>query len=190
MQDSVIGKNIAVFVSGGGSNLQALIDAQKSGAIKSQIRLVISSNENAFGLERARQNNIEAIFCNDEKKILELLEAHQIDWIVLAGYLRVIGEEILIKYANRIINIHPSLLPKYGRKGMYRMNVHRAVFAAGEKTSGATVHFVNQVVDGGEIILQREMDISSCKTPEEIQQSIIVMEHQLIVEAVKRLEEK
>ncbi len=121
---------------------------------------------------------------------MELLEAHQIDWIVLAGYLRVIGEEILIKYANRIINIHPSLLPKYGGKGMYGMNVHRAVFAAGEKTSGATVHFVNQVVDGGEIILQREMDISSCKTPEEIQQSIIVMEHQLIVEAVKRLEEK
>ena len=190
MQDPVAGKRIAVFISGGGSNLQALIDAQQSGEIRSQIKLVISSNENAFGLERARQNNIESVFCNDEKKIMELLEKNRIDWIVLAGYLRVIGEELLTQYAHRIINIHPSLLPKFGGKGMYGMNVHRAVFAAKEKKSGASVHFVNQIVDGGEILLQKEVDISSCRSPEEIQRTVLALEHPLIVEAVKLLEER
>lgn len=190
MQDPLKKFRIAVFVSGGGSNLQALIDASEKNELRSEICLVLSSDPSAFALERAKKHRIEAVCLSDEDEILAGLERHTIDLIVLAGYLKIIGAKLLTKYKNRMINIHPSLLPRFGGMGMYGMNVHRAVFAAGETVSGATVHFVDKVVDGGERILQREVDIRDCASPEEIQEKVIVLEHQLIVDAVKLLEER
>lgn len=189
MQNSLKKFNIAVFISGGGSNLQALLDAEEENFFSSDIKLVISNKVGAFGLERAKKRNVPSYFCGEEKEILSLLEKYEIDLIVLAGYLKILGDEILNLYSDRIINIHPSLLPNYGGKGMYGINVHRAVFESGDKRSGATVHFVNQIIDGGEIILQEEVDISACKTPEEIASTVLEIEHKILPQAVKNLEE-
>lgn len=189
MSDRLRKYRVAVFVSGGGSNLQSLIDASARGDLNSRIELVLSNNPNAFGLERAKQSGIDTFVSVDEDKILSCLEKYQIDRIVLAGYLKVIGNKILDRYSNRIINIHPSLLPKFGGKGMYGIHVHEAVFAAGEKVSGATVHFVTPLVDGGEILIQEQTDISNCGSPKEIQEKVLELEHKIIVEAVKILEE-
>ncbi len=184
-----LGFNIAVFVSGGGTNLQSLIDAQREERFNSKIKLVVSSNPNAYAIERAERAGVDAVVCTDEQMIIEQLEKYEIELIVLAGYLKILQKDLLAKYSNRIINIHPSLLPKYGGKGMHGMHVHEAIFAAGEKISGATVHFVNEVVDGGKIILQEPIDISDCRSPKEIQEKVLTIEHQILPRAVKILEE-
>lgn len=189
MSDRLKGFNIAVFISGGGSNLQSLIDASREGRIDSMIKLVVSSDPKAYGLERAKNVGIDGIVCRDLKEMIALMERYQIDLIVLAGYLKVIDGELIDRYPNRIINIHPSLLPKFGGMGMYGIHVHEAVFAAGEKISGATVHFVDRIVDGGKILIQKEVDISDCSSAKEIQERVLDLEHQILVEAVKILEE-
>ena len=177
---------IAVFVSGGGTNLQSLIDAINEGYMDAEIALVISSKENAYGLERARNANIKAEFIKDQSIILKRLEEEKIDLIVLAGYLSIVGEELINKYKNKIINIHPSLIPSFSGPGYYGFRVHKKVYERGVKVSGATVHFVSSEVDGGPIILQRAIDISDCKSPEEIQEKILInIEHKILKEAVK-----
>ena len=179
--------NIAVFISGGGTNLQSLIDAVQSNYIDNgEIKLVISSKESAYGLERARKANIKAEFIRDEDLIIKRLEEEKIDLIVLAGYLSIVSEKLVNLYENRIINIHPALIPSFCGPGYYGLHVHRAILKRGVKVSGATVHFVSSVVDGGPIILQEAVDISDCKTPEEIQEKVLLnVEHKLLPKAVK-----
>ena len=177
---------IAVFVSGGGTNLQSLIDAVERKEINGEIKLVISNRMKAYGLERARLHNIKAECIKDQNLIIQRLKEEEIDLIVLAGYLAIISEELVALYKNKIINIHPSLIPSFCGPGMYGIHVHEKAFERGVKISGATVHFVNEEVDGGPIILQRAIDISDCKSPEEIQEKILLnIEHKLLPEAVK-----
>lgn len=161
--------NIAVFVSGGGTNLQALIDAQDRGEIKNgRITFVLASNDGAYALERAKKAGIpsevvsrKAYGSKEEydKAILNVLEDKQIDLIVLAGFLSILGEELVTKYRNRIINIHPSLIPLFCGDGFYGKRVHTAVLNSGVKVTGATAHFVNEITDGGAIILQKAVPV-------------------------------
>ncbi len=161
--------NIAVFVSGGGTNLQALIDAQDRGEIKNgKITFVLASNEDAYALERAKKAGIPSVVVNrksystkDEydKAILQALDGKNIDLIVLAGFLSILGEELVNTYKNRIINIHPSLIPLFCGDGFYGKKVHTAVLNSGMKVTGATAHFVNEITDGGAIILQKAVPI-------------------------------
>lgn len=176
--------NIAVCVSGGGTDLQSIIDACEAGKINGQIRLVISNRKKAYGLERARLHGIQAEWIKDEDEILKRFEEEKIDVVVLAGYLAVVGDKLIEKYKNRIINIHPSLIPSFCGPGFYGMHVHEAVFKRGVKVSGATVHFVTGEVDGGPIILQRAVDISDLETPEDIQARVLEIEHEILPEAV------
>lgn len=161
--------NIAVFVSGGGTNLQALIDAQDRGEIKNgKITLVLASNENAYALERAKKAGIESTVVNRksydtkadyDKAVLDALDGKNIDLIVLAGFLSILGEDLVNEYKNRIINIHPSLIPLFCGDGFYGKKVHTAVLNSGVKVTGATAHFVNEITDGGAIILQKAVPV-------------------------------
>ena len=176
--------NIAVCVSGGGTDLQSIIDACEAGKINGQIRLVISNRKKAYGLERARLHGIQAEWIKDEDEILKRFEEEKIDVVVLAGYLAIVGDKLIEQYKNRIINIHPSLILSFCGPGFYGMHVHEAVFKRGVKVSGATVHFVTGEVDGGPIILQRAVDISDLETPEDIQARVLEIEHEILPEAV------
>ena len=176
---------IAVLVSGGGTNLQALIDAALENKIDGEIVFVASNRTKAYGLERARNAGIDAECIKDEALLISKLEEYKVDLIVLAGYLAILSSDFINKFENKIINIHPSLIPSFCGSGMYGIHVHEAAFARGVKVSGATVHFVSSVVDGGPIIMQKAIDISMCQSPEEIQQLILNnVEHKLLVEAV------
>ena len=178
-------ERIAVLVSGGGTNLQALIDAALENKIDGEIVFVASNRMKAYGLERARNAGIDAECIKDEALLISKLEEYKVDLIVLAGYLAILSSDFINKFENKIINIHPSLIPSFCGSGMYGIHVHEAAFARGVKVSGATVHFVSSVVDGGPIIMQRAIDISMCQSPEEIQQLILNnVEHKLLVEAV------
>lgn len=177
---------IAVLISGGGTNLQSLIDNVKSGYINGEIALVVSNRANAYGLIRAKDANIKAEYIKEEEKLIERLKEENIDLIVLAGYLAIVSDKLINLYKNKIMNIHPSLIPSFCGPGYYGIHVHNKAFARGVKVSGATVHFVSNVVDGGPIILQKAIDISSCNSPEEIQEKILLnVEHKLLPEAVK-----
>lgn len=173
---------IAVFISGGGSNLQALIDRHFTNG---EIVLVISSKESAYGLNRAKDANIESLCIKDQSEILNKLKEEKIDLIVLAGYLSIISEDIIREYENRIINIHPSLIPSFCGKGYYGLRVHEAAFKRGVKVSGATVHFVNGVVDGGPIIIQKAIDVSCAQSPEMMQKMVLDIEHEILPRAVE-----
>lgn len=187
---------LAVLVSGSGTNLQSVIDAIQSGTLKSQIVCVISNKETAYGLERARRHHIPAYFIDPKEasyneKLLERLQKEKVDLVVLAGYLKIVDPNLIKAYPHRIINIHPSLLPKFGGKGFYGLYVHRAVIEAGEKESGATVHFVDEGVDTGEIILQKRLKVAEDDTPERLQTRILEqIEHTLLVEAIQKLEQE
>ena len=174
--------NIAVLVSGGGTNLQALIDAQGKVLQHGKIKLVISSKPDVYALQRAEQAGIE--HCVIAKRdyvtqeefsnaILQQLQSYQIDMIVLAGYLSILDETIIRAYPNRIINIHPSLIPSFCGKGYYGLKVHEAALAYGVKITGATVHIVNEIPDGGKILLQKAVDILPSDTPETLQQRVM-----------------
>ena len=177
---------IAVLISGGGTNLQSLIDSSQNGYINGEIALVVSNRKKAYGLERARNANIKAEHIKDEELLIKRLQEEKIDLIVLAGYLAIVSENLIKRYENRIINIHPSLIPSFCGPGYYGLNVHNEVYRRGVKVSGATVHFVSAVVDGGPIILQEAIDISNAKSPEEIQQMVLVnVEHKILPLAVK-----
>lgn len=161
--------NIAVFVSGGGTNLQALIDAENRGEIKNgKITFVLASNENVYALERAKKAGIETAVVSRksfetkqdyDKAVLEVLDGKNIDLIVLAGFLSILGSDLIKKYENKIINVHPSLIPMFCGDGFYGKKVHTAVLNSGVKVTGATVHFVNEITDGGAIILQKAVPV-------------------------------
>ena len=177
---------IAVLVSGGGTNLQSLIDATKEGSINGEIVLVVSNRLKAYGLERARQAGIKAECIKDHHVLMQRLKEENIDLVVLAGYLAIIPDEMIEQYHNQIINIHPSLIPSFCGPGFYGIHVHEQAFQRGVKVSGATVHFVSSVVDGGPIILQEAMDVSLASSPEEMQQMILNnIEHRILPEAVR-----
>ena len=146
--------NIGVLVSGGGTNLQAIIDETLAGNINGKVKVVISNKENAYGLERARQNNINTVFETDEDRIIEVLKEHNIDLVVLAGYLKIISPKFVNEFRNKMINIHPSLIPSFCGKGYYGQKVHQGVIDYGAKVTGATVHFVDEGADTGPIIMQ------------------------------------
>lgn len=173
---------IAVLVSGGGTNLQALLDAQGSVITSGEITLVISNKAGAYALERAAKAGVkgETVLKREcgsqeafEDKILSLLWENDIDMIVLAGFLSVLSERFVKEYPNRIINIHPSLIPKHCGDGFYGLKVHESVLAAGDKVTGATVHYVNEVTDGGEIIFQQEVPVMEGDTPEVLQKRVM-----------------
>ena len=174
--------NIAVLVSGGGTNLQALIDAQGNVLQHGKIKLVISSKPDVYALQRAENAGIN--HCVIAKRdyvtqeefsnaLLKQLQSNQIDMIVLAGYLAILDETIIRAYPNRIINIHPSLIPSFCGKGYYGLKVHEAALAYGVKVTGATVHIVNEIPDGGKILLQKAVDILPSDTPETLQQRVM-----------------
>ena len=174
---------IAVLVSGGGTNLQALIDAEKSGIIKSgKIVLVISSKADAYALTRAKNAGIDVAIvarkeCKDtkefESKITDKLGEYGIDLIILAGFMSVLSAEFVKRYPERIINVHPSLIPSFCGDGFYGLRVHEAALEYGVKVSGATVHFVNEVTDGGKIIAQKAVEVKDGDTPEKLQKRIM-----------------
>lgn len=185
---------LAVLVSGGGSNLQAIIDATERLYLKSKISCVISNKKDAYGLERARKHGIEAIYINPKEeaydhRLLTLLQEKQIDLVVLAGYLKIIDPAMIKAFPGKIINIHPSLLPKYGGQGYYGIHVHKAVIAAGDKYSGATVHQVDIGIDTGKTILQERIPVLKDDTPESLQQRVLnEVEHKILVEAILMIE--
>ena len=174
--------NIAVLVSGGGTNLQALIDAERSGIIKSgEIKLVVSNNPDAFALERAKNAGIKTAVCvkkgvsqeDFENRLTGLLEQNGTELIILAGFMCILSEKFTSKYEKRIINVHPSLIPSFCGKGFYGLHVHEAALAYGVKVTGATVHFVNEIPDGGEIIMQKAVYIEDGDTPETLQKRVM-----------------
>ena len=176
-------KNVAVLVSGGGTNLQALIDAQNSGIIKSgKITLVISNNKDAYAIVRAKNAGIktEIILKNSfsnkelfEDKIISVLKENNIDYVVLAGFMLILSEKFIKNYENKIINVHPSLIPSFCGEGFYGLKVHKAALDYGVKVTGATVHFVNEIPDGGKIIMQKSVDILENDTPETLQKRVM-----------------
>ena len=176
-------KNIAVLVSGGGTNLQALIDAQNDGTIKSgKITCVISSNPDAYALERARNNNIDTAvirrkdfetFLEYDLALTELLKSKGADLVVLAGFMTILGHQVISEFENRMINIHPALIPSFCGEGYYGLKVHKAVLEKGVKLSGATTHFVTEECDAGPIIMQRAVEVHNDDTPETLQRRIM-----------------
>jgi phosphoribosylglycinamide formyltransferase-1 len=177
---------LAVFISGNGTNLQALIDARKKGKLAAEIALVVSSSAQAGGLSRAKNADISTFAFQEKeypskqdatKALLEKLKKHKISFIAMAGYLKLIAPEIIAAYPDRIINIHPGLLPKYGGKGMYGIRVHEAVVAAHEKESGVTFHLVDEKYDHGRILKQIKVPVYEDDTPGLLQQRILKEEH-------------
>jgi len=188
----LVSKKIAVLVSGGGTNLQALIDNQ--GNINGTIDIVISNKKDAYGLERARLNNIDALYINQKDyesveafndEIINELTKRNIDLIVLAGYLKILSRSFINCFKNRIINIHPSLIPSFCGNGFYGLKVHEEAIKYGVKISGATVHFVDEEADTGAIILQDTVKIDNNDTAESLQKKVLQIEHKLLPEAVK-----
>lgn len=186
--------NIAVFISGGGTNLQAIINAVKENKINGKIKLVFSNRKNAYGLIRAQNESIDTFYlnrkkflCNEEydERILEELERKNIDLIVLAGYLNILSSKFVSKYSNRIINIHPSLIPSFCGDGFYGENVHKAVIKSGVKFTGATTHFVDEKVDTGAIILQDVVPVLINDDFETVAKRVLEIEHEILVKTVK-----
>lgn len=187
-------KKIAVLVSGGGTNLAALIKAEKSGVIKSgKISLVISSNPKAYALERAKKAKIETFTADKkvlgerfEEEIIKKLREGRIDLIVLAGFMSILSSDFIRLFEGRIINVHPSLIPSFCGKGCYGLKVHEMALAYGVKVTGATVHFVNEVPDGGRIILQKAVKILDNDTPATLQKRVMrLAEHKILPEAAE-----
>ena len=186
--------NIAVFISGGGTNLQAIINAVKENKINGKIKLVFSNRKNAYGLIRAQNESIDTFYLNRKKffsseeydeRILEELERKNIDLIVLAGYLNILSSKLVSKYSNRIINIHPSLIPSFCGDGFYGENVHKAVIKSGVKFKGDTTHFVDENVDTGAIILQDVVPVLINDDFETVAKRVLEIEHEILVKTVK-----
>lgn len=182
---------IAVLVSGGGSNLQAIMDSIEKGHLNCSIEAVISDNEKAQAIERASKKEISTYVLDKNSykenfgdKVLEIIDG-RVDLIVLAGFFSILKGKILSKFNNKIINVHPSLIPSFCGKGMYGIKVHEAAIKAGVKITGCSVHFVNEEIDGGAIILQKPVEVKFKDTPEELQKRVLKEEHNLLPEAIK-----
>lgn len=191
---------VAVLVSGGGTNLQALIDYTKNNNANFEISLVISNKEDAYALKRAKNSNIETeiVLRNEfnnsiefENKIKQILKENEIDLIVLAGFMSILTENFTSEYPNKIINVHPSLIPSFCGKGFYGLKVHEAALEYGVKLTGATVHFVNEIPDGGKIIKQKAVEIKENDTPETLQKRVMEQAEWIILpEAVNEVSEE
>ena len=177
--------NIGVLISGGGTHLQAIIDETKSGGINGTVKLVISNKENAYGLERARLSKIKAVYETDEDKIIELLKENNIDLIVLAGYLKIITPKFVDEFRNKIINIHPSLIPSFCGKGYYGEKVHQGVIDYGAKVTGATVHFVDEGADTGAIIMQEAVNVEQDDDAKSLAKRVLEVEHRILKESIR-----
>lgn len=188
-------KRLAVLASGSGSNLQAIIDAIKNRELEdAEISVVISNKENAFALERARNNNIDHVFLDPksfstnkdfDKEIVEILKNKKIDLVILAGYLKILTDSFINAFENKIINIHPSLLPAFGGKGMYGKKVHEEVIKNKVKESGCTVHYVTLGIDEGPIICQSKVSVNESDTVDTLAAKVLKEEHKLIIEGIK-----
>lgn len=185
--------NIAVFASHGGSDMQAIVDGCKNNKIEANVAVVISNNGDSMALQRANNENIPSYHLSAKKfgseevlatEILNVLEKYDVDMIFLAGYMRMLHISVLEKYDNRIFNIHPALLPKFGGKGMYGMNVHTAVIAAKEKETGVTIHRVSAEYDSGEIVAQTTVPVFENDTPEQLGARVLEKEHEFLVEVI------
>lgn len=183
---------VAVLISGGGTNLQAIIDRLAAGELPHvELALVVSSRKNAGGLDRADRAGIKHVYIgkeNFEQDLIKLLEEHEIDIIVLAGFLKILSSDFVSRYPDRIINVHPSLIPSFCGDGFYGLRVHEAALSYGVKVTGATVHFVNEVTDGGKIIAQRAVDVKDGDTPEILQKRVMEeAEWKLLPAAVEKV---
>jgi len=190
---------LAVLVSGGGSNLQAVIDAIDAGRVKAEIALVVSSNDQAFALERAKNHGIEAAIlmkkdfespAEREAQLMQLLKTHNVGLLALCGSLMILSADFIRNFGRPIINVHPALLPEFGGKGFYGLHVHEAVIAAGKAVTGATVHFVEAGIDTGRIILQKQVAVRPDDTPESLQQRVMrECEWQILPEVISMFAE-
>ncbi len=182
--------------SHGGSNMQAIVDACNSGYLESTPVLVISNNADSETLKRANKEGIDSICINsktnpdnEDEAILAALKEHEVDLVILAGYMKKIGDKTLRHYKDKILNIHPALLPKYGGEGMYGANVHKAVIESGDTQSGATIHLVDEIYDNGRVLNQKKVDIDPDETPESLQKKVLKIEHTLYKDTIKMIEE-
>lgn len=176
--------NIGVLVSGSGTNLQAIIDETLLGNINGKVKVVISNKENAYALERARQNNINAFFETNEDKIIEILKTNDIDLVVLAGYLKIISPRFVNEFRNKMINIHPSLIPSFCGKGYYGQKVHQGVIDYGAKITGATVHFVDEGADTGPIIMQEAIMVKEDDDAISLSKRVLEIEHKILKKSI------
>ncbi|MTI66802.1 MAG: phosphoribosylglycinamide formyltransferase [Firmicutes bacterium] len=185
---------IGVLISGGGTNLQSLIDSINDGNINGEIVLVISDNKKAYGLKRAEKNGIDNMYINRleydssddyNEVIIEKMKEKKVELVVLAGYLKILNEKFVKKYQNKIINIHPSLIPSFCGKGYYGTKVHKACLDYGVKVTGATAHFVDKGTDTGPIILQRVVNIDNEDTVKSLKEKVLKVEHKILPEAVR-----
>jgi phosphoribosylglycinamide formyltransferase-1 len=189
-------KKIAIFASGRGSNFIKIYESIQHGEIPGEISCLISDNEKAGAFEYAQSKSIPISVISPKNfktseafglEILKVLNQYQVEWIILAGYLKKIPDNVVSKYSNHILNIHPALLPAFGGKGMYGIRVHQAVFESGAKISGVTVHLVNKVYDAGPIVMQKAVNIEDCRNPEEIAHKVLKVEHILFSRAIKKI---
>lgn len=179
---------VGVLASGGGTNMQAIIDRIEAGSLNARIAAVVGNNSGAGALDRARRHGIPAFHLSRlthpvpddlDRAMLNILQTHNVEWLVLAGYMRPVGAKTLAAYRDRILNIHPALLPKFGGEGMYGIRVHEAVLEAGETESGVTVHLVTEEYDTGPILAQRRVPVLKTDTPETLQQRVLADEHRI-----------
>lgn len=175
---------IGVLISGGGTNLQAVIDGCENKSINGEVRVVISNKENAYGLERARNHNIKAICEKDENKIIEVLKENEIELVILAGYLKIVSPKLVNEYRNKIINIHPSLIPAFCGKGYYGEKVHQGVIDYGAKVTGATVHFVDEGADTGPIIMQKTVEVKQDDDIKKLAKRVLEVEHEILTKSI------
>lgn len=176
--------NIGVLISGGGTNLQAVIDSCENKTINGEVKVVISNKADAYGLERAKNHNIKAICEKEEDKIIEILKENEVELVVLAGYLKIISPKLVNEYRNRIINIHPSLIPAFCGKGYYGEKVHQGVIDHGAKVTGATVHFVDEGADTGPIIMQKTVEVKQDDDAKKLAARVLEVEHEILTKSI------
>ncbi len=175
---------IGVLISGGGTNLQAIIDGCENKSINGEVKVVISNKEEAYGLERARNHKITAICEKDENKIIEILKENEVELVILAGYLKIVSPKLVNEYRNKIINIHPSLIPAFCGKGYYGEKVHQGVIDYGAKVTGATVHFVDEGADTGPIIIQKTVEVKQDDDAKKLAERVLEVEHEILTKSI------
>ena len=175
---------IGVLITVGGTNLQAIIDGCENKSINGEVKVVISNKEEAYGLERARNHKITAICEKDENKIIEILKENEVELVILAGYLKIVSPKLVNEYRNKIINIHPSLIPAFCGKGYYGEKVHQGVIDYGAKVTGATVHFVDEGADTGPIIMQKTVEVKQDDDAKKLAERVLEVEHEILTKSI------
>lgn len=176
--------NIGVLISGGGTNLQAIIDGCENKTINGEVKVVISNKTGVYGLKRAKKHNIKAIYEKKEDRIIEVLKENEVELVILAGYLKIVSPKLVNEYKNKIINIHPSLIPSFCGTGYYGNKVHQGVIDYGAKISGATVHFVDEGADTGPIIMQKTVEVKENYDAKKLGEKVLEIEHEILTKSV------